>query len=95
MGEPKQSGTDTAKRIFILPAGTVCKRGDLPFTLAKDTEILTNPVWFEHIRRGFIEECSVDGQRFCKSQEEPLSEKPVQAPEPLSFTTNNSSFESK
>ena len=95
MGEQKQSGTETAERVFILPAGTVCKRGELPFTLAKDTEILTNEVWFEHIKRGFVEECSVDGQRFSTSQEDPSSEKPTQAPDPLSSTTKSSSFESK
>lgn len=79
---------------FTLPAGTVCKRGGIPFELTSDTVIQCHPDNWPLIRDGFVPEC--DGQRLFLSQTKHSSDKPCVAQVDLSSKkTTSSSFESR
>lgn len=76
---------------FILPAGTICKRGGIPFELATDTVIQIHPDNWPHIRDGFKPSVGIDGQRLFFNQVEQSVEKPCQAAaRPVTSTTSNS-----
>lgn len=79
---------------FILPAGTVCKRNGIPFTLAYATQIECHPDNWELIRDGFVP--SVGGQALDRSQSFADAGIPsVAQPCCESATTSNESLESR
>lgn len=80
-------------KAFTLPAGTVCKRGGIPFELAAGTVIRCHPETWPLIRDGFKPE--VGNQRLSLSQDEQVPVKPCHAAGlPVMSTTNNSSLKS-
>lgn len=84
--------TDQTQR-FTLPAGTVCKRGGIPFGLVHDTEIECHPDNWPLILEGF--KPSVGSQTLVRSQSLQDLENPrVAQDEGVNATTNNSSFSS-
>lgn len=80
--------------ISTLPAGTICKRGGIPFMLVSATLIECHPGDWPLIRDGFKPGVSY-GPTLLRSQELQLSAMPrvVQA-EGCTPTTSNSSLES-
>ncbi len=81
-------------KVFTLPAGTVCKRGGIPFQLLHATIIECHPDNWPLIRDGFKPGVSY-GPTFSRSQELQLSAMPrVAQAEGCSPTTSSSSLES-
>ena len=68
--------TDLEK--FTLPAGTLCKRGAMPFELVADTVIRCHPDNWPDIRDGFVPSVG-NAQRFDCNQVEQMSLNPCQA----------------
>ena len=78
---------------FTLPAGTVVKRGGIPFRLVSDTEIECHPDNWGLIREDF--KPSIDGQALvCNQSLHSLTKPEVAQPLLTSATTSNSSLES-
>jgi hypothetical protein len=79
--------------VYVLPAGTICKRGEMSFRLANDTEIRCHSGNWPSIQNGFKPEAS--DQRLSFNQVEQLPVNPRHAAAlPVMSTTNNSSLES-
>lgn len=80
-------------KTFTLPAGTVVKRGGIPFRLLSDAQIECHPENWAAILEGF--KPSINGQALACSQSKHGLDMPAVA-QPLftSATTNNSSLAS-
>lgn len=80
-------------KTFTLPAGTICKRGGIPFVLMTATLIECHPENWLLIRDGFKPSVSVDGQALECSQSAHSLDKPQEAQAVFcSATTSNSSL---
>lgn len=80
-------------KTFTLPAGTVVKRGGIPFRLLSDAQIECHPENWPLIRDGFVP--SVGGQALARNQSLHSLDKPdVAQPCLTNATTINSSLES-
>lgn len=81
---------------FTLLAGTVCKRGGIPFELAADTLIVCHPDNWPLIQEGFVPSISTDGQTWLRSQSLHSLDKPIEPQaDGCSITTSSSSLPSK
>lgn len=82
-------------KTFSLPAGTVVKRGGIPFRLLRDTEIECHPENWGAIQEGFKPTAAIDGQAFVRNQStQGLDIPQVDQPFLTSATTINSSLAS-
>lgn len=57
---------------FTLPAGTICKRGGIPFELAADTTVLCHPDNWPLTRDGFKPSVSYGDQQLVCSHSQQL-----------------------
>lgn len=82
-------------RNFLLPAGTICKRGGIPFMLMADTQIECHTDNWPLIRDGLQPEVSYgDQQLACNQSLQDLVIPIVAQDDLIKATTNNSSFAS-
>lgn len=81
---------------FILPAGTLCKRGGIPFKLVHAVQVECHPENWPLIREGFVPSvAATEGQALARSQSlQGLDMPTVAQPCGVSATTSSSSLES-
>lgn len=80
-------------KTFTLPAGTICKRGGVPFILAADTVIECHPENWVLIQEGFVPSVGWGDQRLRLSQSAHSGENPCQAAGIPAMPTENNSLE--